>query len=350
MADSRFRILAIRVGALGDTLMVTPLLRALHRRHPDAEIDFLASSLAAPLLELNPNLTNLFFLRNRNWPMAMSPEKWRLIRRLRARRYDLALLLESSSRYRRLIERVHAHEILSYQEAPFDACQHAIINNLRVAGIQADAAEDLNMDLPLSDDDLAQAECLLADLPKPRIGVHMGWGPLGRKRRQGARLRGWGYARFVQLISGMLERRGGSIWLTGSPQDEKATQAVIRSIASPRLRSIAGKTRVRELAAVIKRLDLFVSVDTGPSHMAAAVGTPSIVLWGPGKYEQTRPVSTVAPICILRHPVPCAPCQSTPMQKTCRRNICMEAITPEEVLEAAAKLLQVPHSQFTVLS
>jgi len=329
--DNTGRILVVRVGALGDMLMVTPLLRALHHRYAEAEIDLLASSLAAPLLEFNPHLKNLFSLRNRNWPLVLSPEKQRLIERLRARQYDLAVLLEEAPHYRRLIQRVLPRRIASFSEAPFDAAQHAIVNNLRVAGLQAGPAEDLDMELPLTADELATAERMLQDLPKPRIGVHIGWGPLGRKKRQEQRLRGWGHSNFVQLISSILERYSGSVLLTGSSQDAKDTEPICRLLANQRLRSIAGRTHVRELAAVIKKLDLLVSVDSGPCHMAAALGTPLVVLWGPGRLEQTRPISSIAPIRIVRHQVPCAPCQSTPMQKACRQNICMEGITPGEV-------------------
>jgi ADP-heptose:LPS heptosyltransferase len=69
--------------------------------------------------------------------------------------------------------------------------------------------------------------------------------------------------------------------------------------------------------------------------MAAALGTPLVVLWGPAILEQVRPLSSTSPVTVLRHPVPCAPCYDTPLMKTCRRNICMEGITGAEVLEAA---------------
>jgi ADP-heptose:LPS heptosyltransferase len=311
--------------------MVTPLLRALHKRHPEAEIDLLASSLAAPLLEFNPHIANLFSLHNRNWPLLLSIEKQRLIRQLRARKYDLAFLIEGAPRYRRLIERMHPHQILSFRETPFDAGQHAIINNLRVAGIQPDSMADLDMELSLTAAEHMAAPKMLRDLPKPHIGVHIGWGPLGRKRNQEMRLRGWGHSNFVQLIRTILKASSGSVLLTGSPQDAKDTEPICRLIDNPRLRSIAGQTQVRELAAVMSHFDLLISADSGPCHMAAALGTPLIVLWGPGRLEQTRPISSYCPIRIVRHPIPCAPCQSTPQQKSCRRNLCMEAITPEEV-------------------
>jgi ADP-heptose:LPS heptosyltransferase len=94
------------------------------------------------------------------------------------------------------------------------------------------------------------------------------------------------------------------------------------------------------LAAVIEKLAAFVSVDSGPAHLAAAVGTPLVVLWGPAILEQVRPLSTRSPVVILRHPPPCAPCYETPLMKTCPRNVCMEAIRPAEVLEQVERLLR----------
>jgi ADP-heptose:LPS heptosyltransferase len=333
------RILVVRVGALGDTLMVTPLVRLLHRRHPKAEIDFLSSALASPLLELNPNLSGLYGLRGRNLPLALSPEKRRLVRQFRSRNYDLAILLESAPRYRALLERARLRHIRSFADTPFDSGLHAIVNNLRLADIRDHRESDLNLDLPLASADEAAADRMLRHIPQPRIGVHIGWGPQGRKRRQAQRQRGWHLDHFAQLILRLMQRDGLRIVLTGSAEDARDTEILCRQMPAGRVYSLAGCTRVRELAALIQKLDLLISVDSGPCHMAAALGTPLVVLWGPGRLEQTRPLSTLSPIRIVRHPVPCAPCQSTPLQKSCRRNVCMEGITPEEVLAAAQSLL-----------
>ena len=332
------RILVVRVGALGDTLMVTPLLRLLHERHPQAEIDFFCSRLAAPLLELNPHISGLFALHGRNWPLRLSLEKQRLVRKFRDREYDLAVLLESAPRYRALLEQAHLKLIRSFAEVSFDPNRHAIVNNLRVAGIQDAGTGALDMDLPLSADDETAASRILASFPRPLVGVHIGWGPRGRKRNQAQRLRGWSHANVIKLIERILSRKDVSIVLTGSAEDAGDTARICREVPDGRVRTIAGRTGVRELAAVIKKMDLLISVDSGPCHMAAAVGTPLVVLWGPGRLEQTQPVSSTTPIQVVRHAVPCAPCQSTPMQKTCRRNLCMEQITPAEVFEAVRNL------------
>ncbi len=332
------RVLIVRVGALGDTLMVTPLVRMLRRIHTEIEIDFLSSDLAAPLLEGNPHLSNLYRLKGRNVPLALSPEKRRLANCLRAREYGLAVLLESAPRYRTLIEYVQPRQIRSFRDVPFDPGLHAIINNLRAAGVQYRCAEDLDMDLPLAPHDEAAADRMLQEMPRPRIGMHIGWGPLGRKRDQDRRLRGWNLANFTALIRMLLGCRPGSIILTGSTEDMRYTEALRTEATDGRVHSIAGRTPIGKLAAVLKKLDLLISVDSGPCHMAAALGTPLVVLWGPGRLEQTRPLSSFTPIQIVRHLVPCAPCQSTPLQKSCKRNLCMESISPENVFQAARSL------------
>jgi ADP-heptose:LPS heptosyltransferase len=332
------RILVVRVGALGDTVMVTPTLRALRRHHAHAEIDFLCSELAGALLEGNPHVTRILRLRQRNLPFAISFEKQRLTRALRTRGYDMAVLLESAPRYRDLLTRARIPEIRSFAESSFDPLQHCIVNYLRVAGARDLKAAALDMDVHLSEVETMAARRLLRDLPRPRVGIQVGYGPRRGKKNQSQRLRGWNSEHFVRLIHGLLGRQA-SIVLTGSAEDRAETQRLVQGLPHDRVRSLAGQTSIRELAAVVSSLDVFVSVDTGAAHIAAALGTPLAVLWGPAIYEQTRPVSTFSPIRIMRVSVPCAPCYGTPLMKSCTRNICMEGISPGVVLKAVEDLL-----------
>ncbi len=327
------RILVVRAGALGDTLMATPAVRALRNRHPRAELDFLCSEAAFPLLELNPAITRLFVLHRRNVPFRLSPEKWRLARALRARAYDRAVLLESAPAYRELLERAGIGGISSIVDV-FDPSQHSIVNNLRAAGFSGE--EPPPMEIHTAPRDEMRSDEMLRGLPRPIIGFHAGFGPPRAKEDQGERLRGWGADNFARLAA-LLKDAG--IVLTGSGGDLREAERISARMDRPPL-VLAGRTRVGELAAVIQRLDLLISVDSGPAHMAAALGTPLVVLWGPGILEQTRPVGDPARICIVRHRVFCAPCYGTPMMKQCRRNICMEAISPERVAAAAQELLE----------
>ena len=324
-------ILVVRAGALGDTLMATPVVRALGERYPDASIDVLCSNAAKALLEFHPRVDRLFSLKWRNLPYAISLEKRRLRKQLRARDYDMAVLLERAPRYRELLDKAGIREIRSFRESPFDPKMHAIENNLRAAGVPGST----DMELVVSDNDERKAQAFLDGLGRPLVGLHVGYGPRGKKRDQSVRLKGWALENFIELGE-KLVADGASIVLTGSADDRPDVDKLAARVPA---RDLAGQTSVRELAAIIQRLDLFVSVDSGPAHMAAAVGTPLVVLWGPAILEQVRPMSSTSPVRVLRHVVPCAPCYETPLMKTCQQNICMEGITPERVLSDARALL-----------
>jgi len=348
------RILVVRAGALGDTLMATPVVRALAARYPGAEIDFLCAAGAAPLLEGNPAVVRILPLQHRNVPWFLSLEKRRLLRELRAARYEFAVLLESAERFHQLLRHAGIPRVRSFRDIQFDPMLHSAANNLRVAGFDDLGAVPggLDMDLFVSPEEEAAAERLLASsLRAPasglRIGLHAGWGPRGKKNKnQGERLKGWGLDNFIEL-GRLLVARGRHLVLTGAEEDRSEAEAIAAGLPAGSATVLAGRTSVRQLAAVICRLDLFVSVDTGPAHMAAAVGTPLVVLWGPSKLHQVAPISSRSPVRIVRHPVFCAPCYDTPMMKTCRRNICMESISPQRVMREVEAVFETTKPQRT---
>lgn len=339
------RVLVVRAGALGDTLMVTPLIRRLRETAPHREVDVLCSAGGASLLRTNPHVSAIHVLRLRNMPYFCSLEKRRLVRTLRERGYEFAALLESAKRYRVLLEKAAIPDIRSFRETPFDPAQHSIVNNLRVAGFTDCEGSDLDMDLPVSDEALMWAAGTLAELPRPRIGLHAGYGPARRKKGQADRLRGWHTGSCIE-VAGELVRRGASIVLTGSKGDLGVCNEIARTLPRGRVIVCASQTSVEQLGGVIKTLDLLVSVDSGPAHMAAAIGTPLVVLWGPGILAQTRPLSSATPIRILRVDVPCAPCYGTPQMRRCIRNVCMERILPSAVVSAALETLDCAKEKF----
>ncbi len=331
-------VLVVRAGALGDTLMATPVVRAIAEAEPGTAIDFLCSAAAAPLLETNPRIRRVLPLRQRNLPWVISPEKRRLARELREAGYRYAVLLESAARYRQPLERAGIREIRSFRETPPIPTQHSIVNNLRAGGFPAQSTD---MEIYLTGEDEGRARDLLRDARAPLVGLHAGYGPPRRKRNQGQRLKGWGAANFAQLAR-MLIERGVTVVLTGSPDDRAEADTIAARLPPGSFLHLVGRTSVRELAAVIRRLRLYISVDSGPAHISAAAGTPLIVLWGPAIYEQVRPLSSTTPIQVVRHPVYCAPCYGTPMMRACMRNICMESISPERVMAVAQTFLSAP--------
>ena len=336
----------VRAGALGDTLMVTPVLPALAGRYPGAAVDVLASAGAAPLLANHPRLADVLAVRWRNLPYALSLEKRALVRRLRAASYDLAVVLEQARHYLDLVGRARPARIVGFHETPFDPALSSAANNLRAAGFDDWASRPLAPEMFLEERDRAGGRGRYwAGLKTGPSSRHM-WSAFtpatarsaARNGTRTTRLRGWKLENFV-AVGRDLAARGMHLLLTGSVEDRPAVERIARELPAGSVVNAAGRLSVRGLAAAIEMVDAFVSVDSGPAHIAAAVGTPLVVLWGPGILEQTRPIGRLAPVTVIRHAPPCAPCYGTPLMRTCPRNVCMEAIGVEEVLRSTLELL-----------
>lgn len=329
------RILVVRAGALGDTLLATPVVAALRDRYPDAGVDFLASAAAAPLLQDVSEIRHVLMLHRRNLPYWLSFEKMGLVSALRAARYDLAVVLEHADRYYELVERARVPRILGFRETRFDPALHSIANNLRAAGFGDFAARSWRTLITPADDracdQLSEFEQLAPGTLK--VGFHAGYGPARRKKNQEQRLRGWPVEHFAAVGEWLLQR-GAVVVLNGAQDDRPTTGRLAAMLPRERVLDFTGRLTLRQSVRLIRNLDLLVSVDSGPAHIAAAVGTPVVVLWGPGILEQTRPIESGGPVDIVREPVPCAPCYGTPLMRTCRENICMQRITPARVIAA----------------
>jgi ADP-heptose:LPS heptosyltransferase len=334
------RILVVGAGARGDTLMATPVVTALHERYPQSSIDFLASAAAAPLLEGVPEIHEVLTLEQRNVPYWVSFEKMHLVSRLRAACYDLAVVLEHAGRYYELPERAGVRRVIGFRDTRFDPALHSIANNLRAAGFDDFAERSPRMLISAACHQLPDfAQLVTGTVAAPRVGLHVGYGPARRKKNQEQRLRGWPLDNFAAVGSWLIER-GATVVLNGGPGDRETVERLEAMLPQEGVLNFTGRLTLCESVALIRNLDLLVSVDSGPAHIAAAVGTPLIVLWGPGILEQTRPIADRAPVDILREAVPCAPCYGTPLMKTCRDNICMQRITPARVIAAVESRLR----------
>ena len=167
-----------------------------------------------------------------------------------------------------------------------------------------------------------------AGVPEPagaarRVGVHLGAAYGSAKV--------WDSARVVELCR-LLGARGTTVLLLGAPSDVPAVEAVRRQTRAP---SLAGRDGPELLAPLLAELDALVSGDTGVAHLAAALGTPVVVLFGPTDPRLTTPRG---PVAVVRRDVPCAPC----FYRTCPiDHPCMRAIEASEVVERLDALLAV---------
>jgi ADP-heptose:LPS heptosyltransferase len=210
--------------------------------------------------------------------------------------------------------------------APYPIHLSEIERNLELARLVGCGETSADLEFPLWDNDRRQAQALLGDVGHARllVGLHS-----GAKRP----VRRWPAAHFARLGDLLSRRLGATVILTGGPQEAEplAVQALMREPAL----NLAGRTTVPVLAALIERSDLLIANDTGPAHLADAVGTPAITLMGPADVSRWR---SSQPSHVTFHlPVPCSPCAcwECPIDQRCLR-----WIEPEAVLSAARDVVE----------
>ncbi len=211
---------------------------------------------------------------------------------------------------------------------PYPDDVHEIERNLGLARLLGCQTKNTHLEFPLVSQDYAEAARLLYQLPRatrPWIGLHTGARPPSRR---------WPSEYFAQVANTLIEHFDAQVILTGSHGEEAIVCSVAQHMHGPYL-NLAGKTSLGGLAALISELDLFISNDTGPAHIAYAVDTPSITIFGPvdpGRWaaldQERHP--------FVRHPVACSPCGywECPIDHRCLR-----WLTPDMVLEKANHLL-----------
>jgi ADP-heptose:LPS heptosyltransferase len=144
----------------------------------------------------------------------------------------------------------------------------------------------------------------------------------------------WSPENHTSVADRLSEIKGAKIFLFGGPGEEQLADQIEKAMKHS-VTNLAGKLSLNELAYVISRLDLFVTNDSGPMHIAAAVKIPVVALFGPEDPVYTRPYTSPDLYRIVQKELSCRPCTN----KRCDRPICMESLEPEEVLQACLELL-----------
>ena len=322
-------VLLVRFSSLGDVLLTTPLIRALRARHPAATLTALTRQVWAPLLSANPNLDQVISVSP---GQALVP----LARAIRAARYSHLLDLHGSVRTRvlRLLvpgpwtgydHRRRARATL--------ICQHrdTYPDQVPVAERYFEAAGDLDArpdqqpaDLYLSPAAEARAEQWLAraglDGEDPLVGLVPGAAHATKR---------WP-VRYWRELAQFLRQQGLRIALLGSAADRILASEIAEACSSPEIVA-AGDLDLQAVGALLRRCRVVVAGDTGPMHMATAVRTPVVALYGP-TVKQFGFFPYRAKGTVLEVPLPCRPCGSKGgSQCPDGHHRCLEDLAPGEV-------------------
>lgn len=311
---------------LGDSVMATVVPPAL-RRSPDvARVTVLVPAGLADVFRRSPDVDETV-------EIAPGGE----VDALRAGGYDLALLGPTSfgSAWRAFRAGVRAagfatsgRGFLLARRLPggeYRRGRHQVENYRALAGLVGAAHRDDEPRVRLDD---GWRRAALARWPadgRRRVALQPGatFGPAKR----------WSAARFGRVARD-LAAGGHDVAVLGGPKDAEPVAETIAA-AGGAARDLSGSFRVGELAALLESADLLVTNDTGPMHLAAAVGTRCLAMFGSTSPEWTSPRG--AGHRVVRNPVPCAPC----FQRGCRIGFpCLEGIAAERVARGAAEMLE----------
>lgn len=335
-ASDAKRFLILSTTGIGDTLWATPALRALRESFPSSYIGVLTSALGAQLLQHNSRIDEVFALRHNLLLDSLS-----LYRKLKAKQISHVLCFHTSQRYiLPLVSLIGArHYIGSYgMNKGLDSLLTQAINNLNLHEIQrrldlvaqVDAHTlDVSMELPLGPEEEREADRVLEQLSlsasTPLVGLHPGSRDLFKR---------WPAPHFIALGKRIAAATESRILVTGNAQEQNLAQTIASQI--PGARPITHLSLLG-MGALLKRLRLFVTNDTGSMHLACANQVPTIGLFTPTRPELCGPYACPSALSISRKPT-CTPC----LKKQCKEPFCLLQIGVEEVYAAVLQQLYAP--------
>ena len=366
-------ILVVKLAGIGDLLLATPALRALRESYPQAQIDLLVTPDSAGLLDGWDVIDHTIVLDKYlfDYPQQMVIHPARLLslttfwKTLRAGRYDAVLLFHhltlpfgrlkhqalmraTGAKWRVGLDNGHGWFLnVRVKDDGFGA-MHEAEYNMAVVEAVGSTIRSKKLFVPLNDEERTKARSLVygnvspEQLIRPIIAFHPGGGGYSIARR-------WSPEKFAHLADTLYHDVGGQLFLMGGPEEAELHQQIITMMQSDMpVRSLAGQGSIKVAAAVLELVDLFVGNDSSLMHLAAAVGTPTVAIfgltnhkaWGPYTGDETNQRATV-----VRLDLPCMPCfyhgheLGTP--EGCATRDCLAKLGVDPVAVAARKMLRL---------
>jgi ADP-heptose:LPS heptosyltransferase len=336
------RILLLNRNHIGDCLFTTPAIRALRTAYPEADLVAAVPAINRDLLIGNPCLTEVMVRPPRG---ARTHLRW--LQEIRRRRFDLVISFQEKSFFYAALARLSGarltvslqhwrtrpfyHRIVPvvpgrHEVEKYHAIAQAVLGPGGPEGDDEASWTPGAMELHVVSEHRARADRLLGERgidPMARlVGINPG-ATMPVKR--------WPVERFATLGRELFVRHGARALVLGGPDDRERAAAIARAV--PGAVSVAGHTRLGETAALLLRCRLLISGDTGPLHMAVALGVPVVGMFGPTNPYKYGPWSEQGAArrraSVLRHAEPCPECDRP----------CVHAISVEECLSAAESWL-----------
>jgi len=359
MDNKKQKILIRGVNWIGDAVITIPAVRSIRHAFPQAHISLLVKPWVSEIFRESPDIDEVILYDDtfKGWR-----GKFKLAKKLREKSFDKAFLLQNAFDaalitwlsgiperigYNRDGRGLLLTKAVAVEKAVLQKHQvYYYLDLLKSAGIEP---ADIHPYLHLTDSERQSARNLLSshftDDKGPLIGINPG-ATFGSAKR-------WPPELFAELIIKLITKLNGRVVISGGPSEGEITDEIIAEInslntrmktvdISPRILVMAGKTGLRELAALISECDVFVTNDSGPMHMASALHVPVVAIFGSTDKKATGPYGDGHRI--ISKDLECAPC----MERECPEGHlnCMTAVTSDEVFDAVRDILPVNKAVF----
>lgn len=322
------QILVVKLSSLGDLFHALPTVHAL-RQGLGASVDWVTHTAYVDVVKCFTDVRRVIGFSRREWAHELRP----FLCELRRERYDLVVDLQGLTKsaivtklargarrigpsYHRELSRLFYNEVAGH----LDKNRHAV-------GEALDVVRHLGLPLPATPEFPVVFPKQEFSAVHPRIAL----APCSRWPTKN-----WPAVRFIEAARAIRERVGATFFLVGAPEDKLVCDQIAAALG-PAAVNLCGQTSLVELGGVMQAMDLAVTVDTGPMHVAAAAGVPVLALFGPTDPQRTGPYGPQHRVLAVTDET-CVRCYSD----RCKRGelLCMERIPPGDVAAAALELLK----------
>lgn len=343
------KILIVKPSSLGDIIQALPVLRLLKLHFRDAEIFWWVDSRFAALIEGDPDLAGIVRFERKRWKSPLHwPEMFRSVRWMRRQRFDWVIDLQGLFRSGMFAWLAHGKRLVGLDN-PYEGARegaHALYDQAVQTRRDIHAVERCLSILPALGVPVHTNFQWIPERSQAAADVKRKWPGLLDERlhwvaiQPGARwpTKCWPAQNFAELVRLLAEKYPDMRFVVMGGADDKPRAETIFRAAPEHVLNLCGATSLPEMIEWLRRCDLMITNDTGPMHVAAALGTPLIALFGPTDPRSTGPYGQLENV--LRIDLPCSPCfkdvcqWKNPME-------CLTAISPAKVFEFTQKKIEV---------
>ncbi len=322
------RLLIIRPGGIGDTVLMVPMLRALRKAMPNAILDVACETRNAEVVMMAGVDAN---------PLLFDRRPGRFLRHLRRETYTAAIDTEQFHNFSAWFALLCGAPVrIGFNINPIRNPLYTHLVNYDVAAPEGEQFLQLLPPLGVTEEAFSLPGTLVPpDTSWPDTFDHLRSIPFVALQSGGSTpYKQWTAERFVEVARRLHQQHGLAVALVGGPADSERCDTLCKQsgLDSEAICSTAGHLSLKQSAALLAKAELFVGIDSGLAHMATALSRPTVVLFGPSnpdKWGSRGPGQVV-----VKQPQPCSPCAIFGYHKPCDSIACMKAISVDDVMEA----------------